>query len=93
MTACALERYFLQHSSYPAKLDELVPGFLPSVPIDHADGNALRYRRSQDGRYRIYSIGIDGIDENGKLLSPQNLGKEWVWCYAQENTDWQPPGR
>jgi hypothetical protein len=93
ITACALERFFLKHDSYPLTLKELVPAFLPSVPIDHADGNALRYRRSQDGRYRIYSIGIDGIDENGKLLSPRNSKNEWVWCYAQENTDWQPPGR
>jgi hypothetical protein len=89
ITACALERFFLRYASYPDTLNELVPEFLESVPIDHADGKALRYRRSQDGRYRIYSVGLDGEDENGKLLrASQN---EWVWCYAEEETDWQRP--
>ena len=43
-TACALERYYLDHHSYPDALSALVPGYLDRVPNDVIDGAPMRYR-------------------------------------------------
>jgi len=67
----ALERHRLARGAYPASVDELVPGFMPQVPIDPWSGKPLGYRRvdrSSDpfGRpYLIYSLGPDGSDDGG----------------------------
>ena len=41
--AVAIERYRRTHGSLPPSLDELVPDFLPSVPVDAHDGKPLAY--------------------------------------------------
>jgi hypothetical protein len=48
-TAVALRRHKLEHGSYPASLDPLVPGFLAEVPIDPFTGRPLRYLADGDG--------------------------------------------
>ena len=65
VTAIALERYFLQHSNYPPVLVELVPKYLSTVPVDFIDGRELHYRLGNDGRFILYSIGLDGFDNGG----------------------------
>ncbi|HEX4793776.1 MAG TPA: hypothetical protein VH370_08295 [Humisphaera sp.] len=44
-TALAVRLYRAEHHSWPARLDDLCPGFLPTVPIDpfSADGKPLGY--------------------------------------------------
>ncbi len=64
-TAVAIERYRLQHGAPPKALDALAPELLPEVPLDPFDGKPLRYRVDEDG-YRIYSVGLDGIDQGGQ---------------------------
>ena len=86
-TACALERFFLDHQAYPARLDELVPGYLDRVPTDVIDGTALRYRQTPDGRYQLYGIGWNGRDDGGTVAwdTPRHLQDtdgDWVWQYA-----------
>src|SRR5262249_29164721 len=44
VAAIALELYRRAHGAYPASLAELVPEFLPTVPVDRFDGNPLKYR-------------------------------------------------
>lgn len=44
----------------------LVPAFLPAVPHDPMDHQSLRYRLEADGRYVLYSIGVDGKDDGGR---------------------------
>lgn len=52
-TACAVESFRLTHDGVPPQsLEELVPGFLKSVPLDPRTGKALRYRV----RKQIYRI-------------------------------------
>ena len=63
--AIAIERYRREHGKLPEKLDELVPEFLPRVPIDPYDGQPLRYLVDEDG-CRIYSIGRNQTDEGGE---------------------------
>ena len=94
VTACALERFWDEHLAYPARLEELVPAFLPRVPNDVIDGAPLRYRLTPDGRYCLYSIGSDGIDDGGKIAWEGN-GRhdfkrgDWPWQYTElRNPAW-----
>jgi hypothetical protein len=57
-TVCALKSYELVHGSAPEDLSDLVPEFLPSIPIDSFDGKPLRYRH--DGKeWALWSVGHD----------------------------------
>ena len=80
-TACALERHRLAHGSYPEALAELVPAYLPEVPRDVIDGQPLRYRRGADGSFKLWSIGMDGRDDNGTPAKTQEADTtgDWVW--------------
>jgi hypothetical protein len=62
----AIKRHELQHGTPPASLRELVPNFLPDVPLDPFDKNPLRYRQS-DGKCAVYSIGVNGVDDGGRF--------------------------
>jgi hypothetical protein len=63
--AVAIERFRLAKGSLPAKLDELVPEFLDSVPLDPFDGKPLRYSAIDEKSYKVWSIGWDGTDGGG----------------------------
>lgn len=88
MTACALERYHLNHGTYPEALSGLVPRYLAEVPKDPIGGEPLKYRLSASG-YLLYSIGWNQMD-NGGIIAPtsatavlprdsaSNTG-DWVW--------------
>ena len=52
---------------YPATLEELVPTLLNNSPMDFVDGKPLRYRRTDDGHFILWSIGMDGVDNDGRL--------------------------
>ena len=94
LTACALEHWYLQHHAYPAGLQDLVPALLPAVPADPIDGRPLRYRQTDDGRYMLWSIGLDQKDNEGRVnLSHLRLTTtsqpyrrsyegDWVWQYT-----------
>jgi hypothetical protein len=68
VTAIAIERFHLANHSYPDSLAKLVPYFLKSLPKDFMDAEPLRYRRTDDDRFLLYSIGTDGQDDHGQLL-------------------------
>jgi hypothetical protein len=70
VTAIALERYRDRHGAYPATLAQLVPEFLKVAPVDFADGKPLRYRPTDDGHFVLYSIGLDCVDDGGKMSTP-----------------------
>jgi hypothetical protein len=49
-TAVAVERYRLANSgTVPERLEQLVPAFLPAVPIDPFSGQSLHYQSIEDG--------------------------------------------
>lgn len=85
--ACALERYRLVNGSYPETLTVLTPQFLVRLPNDVIDGQPLRYRRSADGGYTLYSVGWNQKDDSGEIAwrkdkkdSAVNLDEgDWVW--------------
>lgn len=48
-TALAIERFRLTRNRLPASLDELVPEFLPTRPVDPFNGESLQYKRLTKG--------------------------------------------
>ncbi|HUL51082.1 MAG TPA: hypothetical protein VLU94_00720 [Candidatus Nitrosotalea sp.] len=73
---CALERYRRAHGQYPESLDSLTPAFAQRLPRDLFIGQPLKYRRTGDGKFLLYSVGWNAIDDGGL---PAKEGKDWVW--------------
>jgi hypothetical protein len=77
-TALAVERFRIAHGRLPQSLDELVPEFVPSKPLDpFAENTALKFTLKNRG-YALYSIGRNGKDEGGTTQTNQ---------YSQTNYD------
>lgn len=66
-TYFALELYRQQNGNYPESLRELVPGLLPTAPIDPFSSKAVVYRRQADG-FLLYSLGSNGKDDQGRTF-------------------------
>jgi len=64
-TAIAIRRHELAEGRAPNQLEDLVPRFLTTVPLDPGDGQPLRYRRNADDTWQLYSTGRDGVDDRG----------------------------
>ena len=76
--AIALRLYRHEHGRYPETLKELVPKYLPSLPIDPFDGKPLRYKRMAKG-FKVWSIGMDMKDDGGILGKPRYTKGDIVW--------------
>jgi hypothetical protein len=63
--ACAVERYKLAHGGLPESLGQLVPEFLVGLPHDIINGQPLKYNRTKEGHYAIYSVGWNEKDDGG----------------------------
>lgn len=62
LTLFALRRYHAVEGRLPATLADLVPDYIPELPIDPFDGEPLRYNQ-RDAILR--SVGSDLVDEGG----------------------------
>ncbi|MFN0128373.1 MAG: hypothetical protein ACKV19_17000 [Verrucomicrobiales bacterium] len=83
--ACALEAHAAENESPPDTLEALVPRYLTTVPLD-LDGRPIRYSPvSATGRYKLWSIGSDGVDNGGAAKGGSqawiNTTGDWVWEY------------
>jgi hypothetical protein len=76
--ACGLARYHLAHGEYPKTLEALVPQFAQKAPRDIVGGEALKYVRTADGQFELYSIGWNGKDDGGFAGKTVAEG-DWVW--------------
>jgi hypothetical protein len=94
ITAIALKLYQLKQGNYPPDLHSLVPEYVATVPLDPADGKPLRYRLKADGTFLLYSIGVDGKDDNGNPSSGNGYSfappAEYYWTNP-DNQDWVWP--
>jgi hypothetical protein len=67
-TDLAIQAFQRQNGQPPDTLVELVPNWLPRVPQDALaiDEGPLKYKVVH-GQYELYSVGTNGIDENGAI--------------------------
>lgn len=63
--ACALERHRIANGAYPDSLDELVPKYLPGIPVDPMTGRPLEY--------------VHGPNDFTLTGAGWTVGKPWVW--------------
>ena len=84
--AIALERHRLAEGAYPESLDALAPRYIGKIPCDVINGQPLHYRRTADGKFLLYSIGWDGVDDGGVIFKTER-GRldekkgDWVWMF------------
>lgn len=70
----ALHRHQLARGSFPARLQDLVPAYLESLPVDPITGGPLHYRLDDKGNPIVYSVGSDRIDDGG--YAPEFNGED-----------------
>jgi len=68
----ALRCFKLKTGRLPQKLDELVPEYLPAVPLDDFDGKPIRYSAEKK---IVYSVGVDFQDSGG--MTREEARKWW----------------
>jgi hypothetical protein len=90
MLACALERYRLAEGHYPEELSALVPRFVAVLPHDIIDGQPFKYRRTDNGKFILYSVGWNEKNDGGVIGLNKDkhrdvLQGDWVWQYADGN--------
>lgn len=96
----ALEIYNAENGRYPDTLSQLVPSVLPAIPPDPCNAagvwgyklltpeqDAVRRADGTPRPYLLYSFGVDGKDNDGKVLEknpyaalrlPAGLGLDWI---------------
>ena len=87
--ACALERYRLGNGQLPETLEALAPKYIANPPHDVISGQPLKYRRTEDGQFVLYSVGWNESDEGGKVEltkpgGPDPKKGDWVWRYPSK---------
>lgn len=75
--AVALVAYRSEKGRYPAMLDDLAPEYLSTVPDDLFTGQPLIYRVEENG-YLLYSVGVNGEDEEGRSYYDEPQGDDLV---------------
>ena len=78
LTAVAVVQHQRAHGDVPTSLEDLVPEFLPSVPLDPYDGQPIRYRTTSE-EFVVYSVSKNQRDDGGR--------EEADFMYAWENGD------
>lgn len=69
LTIIALERWRRHHDgAWPERLDQLVPMYLPALPIDRFTGQPLRYE-IRSGVPRLWAVGPDLDDDGGVRMT------------------------
>jgi hypothetical protein len=81
--ACAIERFKLAKGRLPESLDELVPQFMEKLPHDIVTGQPLKYPRTDNGRYAVYSVGWNEKDDGG--VAGFRKGENDVWVKKGES--------
>ena len=80
--ACALERHRKANGGYPDSLAVLAPAFIDIVPHDIVNGQPLKYRRTEEGRYLLYSVAWNCKDDGGRSAGPNLSSRDsadWTW--------------
>jgi hypothetical protein len=85
--AIALERHRLTTGQFPEALTALEPKFIAKLPHDVINGQPLKYRRTDNDSFLVYSVGWNEKDDGGTVAFSKD-GKnvnwkegDWVWRY------------
>ena len=74
-TSIDLERYYLRQGHYPERLENLVPGWRDSVPVDPMTQEPLFYKSLSQGMgFELYSVGLNGEDDGGRYQTKTPRG-------------------
>jgi hypothetical protein len=68
MTELAVQGYQAKNGKPPMALTDLVPAWLPAVPLDPFSNQPLVYRATTNS-FLLYSVGPDGTDDQGTPLT------------------------
>ena len=75
--ALALAKYRREKKSYPETLASLSPEYLAVLPLDLFSGKPIIYRKTEKG-YIFYSVGPNGMDDEGRSETSDPLGDDIV---------------
>lgn len=94
--ALATRMFEVDYGRLPKSLEQLVPEYLPYLPVDPFDpaGRPLRYR-FEENLPIIYSVGPNGMDEGGNALpeEPPIGAVRPVAAYSHDGRDYVYPLR
>ena len=84
----ALRLWHLEHGELPERLDQLVPGYLAEVPLDHVDKTPLRYSRELAA---IWTAGGTDLVVTSRDQTFAGVESEWVcWLTFAEPAEARP---
>lgn len=83
-TTFALARHRAVLGKFPSQLEELAPTLVEKVPVDALGEGALHYQRRADGGFELYSVGINGKDDEGRTQQPF---VDTAWIAAEDASD------
>jgi|GEM_PF-1464732 len=91
--AIAIQRYRLKNGdAVPPSLEALVPGFLPSLPQDRMIGSPLSYHVTAKNEFLLYSVGSNGINNNGNP-TPASPGIPYRNLWDGQDAVWYLPNK
>ncbi len=90
ITAIALKRYQLRQGKYPARLQDLTPGYLSEIPLDPMDGKPLRYQPKPGDTFLLYSVGEDSKGQTA--ATPARSHEETIKLKVYKLQPWLSEG-
>ncbi|GEM_PF-2442188 len=90
----AMDVFLRNTHRLPDKLEDLVPNYLPQMPVDPFSGEPLRYAQTEKG-WKIWSVGYDRRDDDGVTTDPFTLwtGPDFVFASdIPSNLDYRTHG-
>jgi len=87
IAALAVRRFELAHGKLPEKLEELVPEYIASTPLDPYNGQPIRWNK---GNQTLYSVYENKTDDGGHIDVPggrsRDRGVRYPWSDAARET-------
>jgi hypothetical protein len=80
----ALRLFQAEQGKPAASLDELVPRYLPAIPVDPFDGQPFRYRLSQGERIEVPGAAVGAGQVSEKDVPP---GQGILWSVGEDGHD------
>ena len=74
----ALRIHQREQGDYPATLEELTPDPLHEIPLDPFTDAPLVYHRTDDGGFRLYSVGDNRTDDGGATYDSEPEGDDII---------------